>query len=260
MALSWSTGVRDFVAMHGSYKRAFQGGTLEIRSGSAPATADTAVSGTLLTTVHLSGGDIGKEVLAKGTVTLSGASGTVTSIVVGAHEILGATITFTSTLAATALLVAAQINRYQPIMGEKYMAVAAGASIQISALYGTGTAGNGTDVTTTCAGGDLSAVDVNMGGTAGTGVDGSNGLTFGDVATGVLSKTGTWVGTNGVTGVAGYFRLLGSINDAGTASTTLNRVQGVCGIASGDYPMTTTTLTATQTHTVDTFTLTLPAA
>jgi hypothetical protein len=61
-------------------------------------------------------------------------------------------------------------------------------------------------------------------------------------------------------GVAGYFRIIGSTNDAGAASTTAIRIQGACGISSGDYPMTSTTLTSAQTHTIDTFLLTLPGA
>lgn len=258
MALSWSQGIRDFIGIHGSYKRALQGGIVEIRTGSAPATANAAITGTLLCTVSLSAGAVTKEVLSKGCVTLIGSGGSVDSITVDGDEILGAVVAWDTDLTTTAAAVAAQINKYQPVHGEKYIATSSGAVITISALPGTGTAGNGKTVTTSVT--TMTKTDVNMGGTAGTGVSGSNGLTYGAVASGVLSKSGVWSGTNVATGVAGYFRILGSENDGGTASTTAIRVQGVCGISSGDYPMTTTTLTSGQVHTIDTFTLTLPAA
>lgn len=260
MALSWSQGIRDFVNVHGAYKRALGGGILEIRTGSPPATANTAISGTLLCTVSLASGAVTKEVLSKGCITLTGSGGSVDSITVGGKEILGAVVAWDTSLAITAAAVAAQINKHQPITGEKYIATSNGDVITISAMYGTGTAGNGTAGTVIAGVTTMGATVVSLGGTAGTGIAGSNGLTYGACTSGVLVKSGVWSGTNIVTGVAGYFRILGSENDGGTASTTAIRVQGVCGISSGDYPMTTTTLTAGQTHTVDTFALTLPAA
>lgn len=193
-----------------------------------------------------------------GCVTLAGSGGSVDSITVDGDEILGAVIAWDTDLATTAALVAAQINRNLPTHGEKYRATSNGAVITIIALPSTGTSGNGKTVTSSVT--TMTKTDVNMGGTAGTGVMGSNGLTYGDVASGVLSKSGIWSGVNVATGVAGYFRLIGSVNDGGTAGTTEIRVQGVCGISSGDYPMTSTTLTNGQTHTVDAFSLTLPAA
>lgn len=259
MALSWSTGIRNFAQSHGSYKRALQGGVLEIFTGSAPATADTAKSGTLLCTVSLGSGAVTKEVMNVATIVLSGSGGTVDSITINGSEILGAVVSYTTDLTETARLVTQQINSYQPVDGPKYFARSNGACINIAQLPGCGTAGSGwacTAAATTMTFASTTA----LGGTGGYGVAGSNGLTYGGSTAGIMSKSGVWSGVNVATGVAGYFRITGSENDAGTASTTSCRVQGVCGISSGDYPMTTTTLTSGQTHTVDTFLLTLPAA
>ena len=261
MALSWSKGLRDFVAVHGSYKRALQGGQLEIRTGSAPATADAAVTGTLLCTVTKASGARTKEALGRGCVTLAGSGGSVDSILVNGVDILGAAVAWDTDLTTTAANVAEQINSYQPIRGPKYMATSIGAVITIIMLYGTGTAGNGTAGTIVSSVTTMTSTDVSIGGTAGTGTNGANGLEFSGCTNGVLGKgTAAWSGVNVATGVAGYFRLISSVNDGGTAGTTEVRVQGVCGISSGDYPMTSTTLTSGQTHTVDAFSLTLPAA
>jgi len=259
MALSWSKGIRDFVAVHGSYKRALEGGRLEIRTGSAPATADAAATGTLLCTVSKASGTKGDEIQGKGCVTLSGSGGSVDGITVGGVEILGKVIAWDTDLATTAALVAQQINAYQPKDGPKYMATSLAAVIKIEALFGRGTNGTGAAVVSSVT--TMTKADVNMHGTAGVGTYGTNGLEFGGSTSGIIGKgTAAWSGVNVATGVAGYFRILGPIADGGTAGTREMRVQGVCGISSGDYPMTTTTLTSGQTHTVDAFTLTLPAA
>ena len=261
MALSWSEGLRNFIGQHGSYQRALNGGILELRTGSAPATANAAATGTLLCTVSLASGTVTKETLAKGCIILTGgAAGSVDSITINGVEILGAVVAFNGTLAQTAADVASQINKYVSPSGIKYIATASGTCVTISAVPGTGATPNAYPMTAGFT--TITATTSGFGtvGTAGTGINGSAGLTFGEIASGVLSKSGVWSGVNVATGVAGYFRILGSVNDAGAASTSLIRVQGACGIASGDYPMTTTTLTSGQTHTIDAFSLTLPAA
>jgi len=258
MALSWSTGIRNFANNRGSYQRALNGGIIELRTGSAPSTADAAVTGTLLCTVSLASASVTKEVLPAGTITISGSSGTCDSITVNGQEILGAAVTFTTDLTTTATLIADQINRYIPPGGVKYTATSAAAVITITALPGTGTSGNGYEISAT--GTTLTFASTQGLGTAAAGVCGSGGLTYGATTAGIMSKTGVWSGVNVASGVAGYFRILSSVNDTGTASTTAIRIQGACGISSGDYPMTSTTLTSGQTHTIDTFSLTLPSA
>jgi len=258
MALSWSTAIRDFANNHGSYQQALNGGIIEIRTGSAPSTADAAATGTLLCTVSLASASVTKEVLSQGSITISGSSGTVNSIKVNGCEILGTAVTFTTDLTTTAALVATQINQYIPPTGVKYMATSSGAVVTIKALYGCGTTPNGYEILATST--TLTIAATSGMGTSAAGVLGSGGLTYGATTAGVMSKVGVWSGVNVATGVAGYFRILAGVLDAGAASTTAIRVQGACGISSGDYPMTSTTLTSGQTHTIDTFSLTLPGA
>ena len=256
MALSWSTGARFFAAMLGSYKRAFQGGVLELRTGSPPATADSADTSSLINTVSLASGTVTKEVLSYGTVTLSGSGGQVDGITVNGLQVLGAVVPWNTDLATTAAAVATQINTYVPVDGCEYFATSAAAVITITALPGTGTTPNGFVVVTTVSGGTLAKVDVNLA----NGVARVNGLTYGAATGGILLKTGVWSGVNVLAGTAGHFRLLGSVVDAGGSSTTLVRVQGTCGIGSGDMPLVSTALDLGATHTVDSFQLILPAA
>lgn len=255
MALMFSTGLRDFVAMYGDYKRAFTGGALLIYTGSAPATADAAVTGTLLCTVTLGSAARTAEVLSSGTVTLaSGSSGTIDTLTVNSVEVMGAAVTYSSSLTATAALVVNQINSYIPTAGVRYMATSSGAIVTLTALPGTGTVPNGYVVASTAT--TMTTTDANMA----SGVAAVNGLTFSYSSSGVLSKSGTWSGVNGNTGTAGYFRLVSSVADAGALSTTLRRIQGTCGVSGADYNMSSTSLTSGATHTVDTFSLTLPAS
>ena len=259
MTLYYSTGLRNFVAAYGPYKRALQGGKMCIYSGTVPASADAAlVAGyTLLSTMTKASGALTLEVCAAGSATLAGVAGTVTSITVGAIEVLGATCTFVDTLTNLATAVAAQINAYCPLTGAEYIATSSGAKVIITCLPGTGVVtGN---VVTTGAGG-ITSTDVHVG-TEVTGVANVNGLTYGGATSGVLAKgSDVWSGVNAATGTASYFRLYGSVADSLALSTTLIRIQGTCGTSGTDYIMSSTSLTAGYTHTVDGFTLTLPAS
>lgn len=62
------------------------------------------------------------------------------------------------------------------------------------------------------------------------------------------TKLGTWTGTASAAGVAGYFRV---VDNAGTTT----HIQGTCGIGTGDLQLTNTNIAASQTVTIDTFTL-----
>jgi len=260
MTLYYSTGLRNFVAAYGPYKRALQGGVMNIYSGTVPASADAAlVSGyTLLSKVTLASGAHTNEVCAAGTFKLVGTVGTLTSVTVGAIEILGATVTFVDTLTNFATAVAAQINAYCPATGAEYIATSAVDVVTITCLPGTGIV-TGT-VAATGAGGITITPIVDVG-TAVTGIASVNGLTYGGATSGVLAKgTGVWSGTNLATGTASFFRLYGSVADSLALSTTLVRVQGTCGTSGVDYTMSSTSLVSGYTHTVDGFTLTLPAS
>lgn len=252
--IKYSTGLVDFLMQNGSFKRAFVNGELQVRTGSQVVTADTAVSGTLLCTYTLASGARTAETLPAASVTLaSGGSGSVTSITIGGYEILGATVAFNGTLAQTATDVATQINKYCSRGFAEVTAAAVSTKVTITA---TRASGNITGATVaTCS--TITTTDVAMG-TEIAGVTPVNGLGFGTSALGILSKDGVWSGVAAATGTAGWYRLVGSVTDAGGLSATAIRMDGSCGTSGADLNMATTSIVVANTYSIDTATFTLP--
>jgi hypothetical protein len=78
---------------------------------------------------------------------------------------------------------------------------------------------------------------------------------------GVLAKLAseTWSGVNAATGTATYYRHV-AVGDDGTLSTTQARIQGTIATAGADMNLSSTSLTAAATQTVDYYTVALPTA
>ncbi|HEY6019927.1 MAG TPA: hypothetical protein VIY48_08490 [Candidatus Paceibacterota bacterium] len=255
MALRYSTAVRNFMAGIGSYKDAFQNGRIEIYQGAQPATADAAVTGTLLCTITDNSQARTAEVLSAGSVTLTGgASGSVNTLTVNGIEVMGAAVPFNTSLTQTAADVAAQINRFHS--GAEYLASAAGAVVTITALPGTGTMPNGFIVASTVT--TLTKTDANMAG----GVAAANGLKYDFPANGAIAKLASqvWSGLNVASGTAGYYRQYGSVADAGGADTNLvyYREDGAISTSGAEMNLSSTALTAGATTTLGGSSLTIP--
>ena len=255
MALKYSTAARNAMAGILSYKDMFQNGRIEIYTGAQPATADAAVTGTLLCTITSSAGALTNEVLSAGTVTLNtGAAGSVDTLTVNGVEVMGAAVAFNTSLTQTAADVAAQINRYHSYA--EYIATSSGAVVTITALPGTGTTPNGFVVASTAT--TITKTDANMAG----GVAGVNGLRFGAPSGGAIAKlsTQTWSGVNAGTGTAGWYRRYGSVADAGGADAKLvyYREDGAISTAGAELNMSSTALVALATTTIGASTLTIP--
>lgn len=230
MTIRLSTGAVNKLMDTGSFKDVFANAVIDIYSGSQPATADTAASGTLLVTITKSSGAYTSETRAAGSVTLTGgAAGSVNTVTVNSIDILGGAVSYNTSLTQTAADVAAQINRNPKNL--LYVASSSGAVVTITAANGLGTLPNGWVVSATLT--TITATYVNMAG----GVDAANGLRF-DVATdGAVSKVAadTWSG-NGLApgGTAGWFRMR-EVGDSGSgASTTAARVDGSIGTSGAD--------------------------
>jgi hypothetical protein len=259
MTIRYSTALRNFLLKQGSMARALGGGKLNIYSGPQPATANTAASGTLLATITADGGAHTAEVRATGTVTLdSGASGSVDSIEVEGIEVLGSVISFTDSLTATAALVAAAINDNP--MNSLVEASSDGAVITLTAKLGLGALANG--LTVVSASTTIATTDVNLGSGV-TGVSSVNGLLFGEVSAGVLSKLASqeWTGLGLADGTAGWFRFVGPVADAGAtdSAAAFNRIDGNIATSGANMNMTNTNIVTGATQTVNTGTVTVPA-
>lgn len=233
----------------------FNRGRMEIYSGSQPATADAATTGTLLGIVSASSAALTKETRATGTVTLTGgASGTITNITVGGLNVIpDGAVPFNTSLNQTATDLADAVNR-NGVME----ATVSGAVVTLRGRPGTG-------VTTATIAGSLTTITATYVAMA-SGVAPLNGLIFGAPAAGVISKLASQVwsfaGINGP-GTAGWFRLYGSDTaDSGAIISTVNypRLDGSIATSGADLNLSNITIATSSANTIDTFSFTMPAA
>jgi len=258
MTIKLSTGLANFRLAGGSLQQALSGGKLKVYTGSQPANADAAPTGTLLCTYTDNAGGHTQEVRATGTVTLTGgSSGSVDAITVDGNEILGSAISYITSLTATAAAVVARINKNPR---NTVIASSSGAVITLTAKPGWGAAANGWVVATTVT--TITKTDVNIGSGV-AGVSAVNGLRFGAAAAGTMVKdsTQTWSGVGAATGTAGWFRFEGPVADSGAldSSETQIRLDGNVGTSGANLNMTgTTTLASGATHTISEFSPTQP--
>lgn len=256
MTLRYSTGLRNFMAKYGSLADALQNGEINVYTGAQPSSADGAPSGTLLCTITSGAAARTAEVLATGTVTLTGgASGSVDAVTVNSVDILGAAVAFNSTLTQTAADVAAQINRNKS--SPNYRATSDGAEVTIHALPGTGTQPNGYVVSAT-----LTTITASYGNMSG-GVAPVNGLKFDGPSDGEMEiyEDQVWSGVNVAAGTAGWFRFTGSVADSGLVDTdgVQIRLDGSVSTTGADLNLNNTTLAVDATTRITAATATVPA-
>jgi len=263
MALRYSKGLRNFLNEGGSMKQALANGRLLIYTGTQPASADDAVSGTLLATITLASGAHTAEVRATGSLTISGTtSGSVDTVTVNSIDILGGAVTHTGDVNTMATAVAAAINNNPKNL--LYTASSTGSSgvVTLTAKPGLGTLVNGHAVSATATTTTVGTF-VNIGSGV-AGVNPANGLRFGDSAAGVLIKDAsqTWSGDAVATGTAGWFRFLGAVADAGAADAAEQylRLDGNIATSGANLNLSSTAVVSGAAQRVTTFSLTLPAS
>ena len=257
MAIRITSALRNYVLQNGSFKQSLQNGKIEIYTGTQPTTPETAPTGSLLCTYTEASAAHTAEVLASGTVTLTtGASGSVNTVTVNGVNVLFAAVPYNASLNQTAADVAASIN--EGLNDPEYTATSAAAVVTITATRGTGATPNTFVVSATLT--TLTASFVNLAG----GVTPVNGLRFGSAAAGSLAKRAlqVWSGVAGATGTAGWFRFVGSVVDSNAldGSEAQIRLDGSISTVGADLNLSSTTITATATQTINSFTVTLPAA
>lgn len=249
MTIRFSTGLRNQLAQGQGFARIFHRGYIKVFSGAQPTTADLVETGSNLGIITLSAATLTKEVRATATLTVTGVSGTLTSVTVGTAPIVAdpGLVSYLTSTTVTAALIADAINRTGIAQ-----ATSSGAVVTVTAPAGMGTQWNGLALAAagiTCTGSNFAS-----------GVASVNGLYFAQPSSGTISKdTPTW-SMNGIgVGTAGWFRLYGS-NDPEGASSTLPRMDGSCGVGSGDAQFTSLSVSVGSPHTLDVFTFTIPAA
>mgnify|MGYP001160537246 CR=1 FL=1 len=89
----------------------------------------------------------------------------------------------------------------------------------------------------------------------------ANGLEFGSAGSGKIAKSSdVWSGVVETSGTASWFRFYANASDSGAADTTYiyPRMDGAVGTAGRELNMSSVSLTAGSTVTIDTFEITLP--
>ena len=257
MTIRLSTGLVNAMAQGLGFAGALNMGHIKVFSGAQPANADAAETGTLLGIFTRSSGTLTKETRATGTVTITGVSGgSINTITVGGLNIIpdGAITVSGDTTSTLASKLCDAINRTGIMEASVNAAV-----VTIKGRPGTG-------VTTAAVTGSLTtatATYVNMGSGV-AGVAPVNGLILDTPSAGVIAKPASHVWSfAGITaGTAGWARFYSSDTaDAGgllTAAPWYPRMDGSCGVGSGDFQRSTISITASLPVTMDTFQWTQP--
>lgn len=227
---------------------------VSIYSGSQPANADAATTGTLLGIVTLGSSAYTAETQATGTITITGSSGSITALLVGGFNIIGdtAAVLYNTSTTQTASDLTNAINR-----NGVYQATFSGAVVTIKPRPGVGASHNGYAVTSTAT---LTATYTNMSG----GVASVNGLAFGPPVGGVLSKPAgqVWGFTGIAAGTAGWYRITASVADAGallTAAPWLVRMDGAIATTGAEMSLSNISIAVNAPNTIDSFSFTMPA-
>ena len=256
MTIRLSTGARNGLAQGMGFGGMFNRGVIQIWSGSQPASADAAATGTLLATVSTSSGAVTNEVRATGTITLNtGASGSINTVTVGTFNIIpDGAVNFNTSLTQTAADLAESINR-----NGIFQATSAGAVVTITPRPGAGTTYNTLAVTATLT--TITAAYANMSG----GVAAVNGLIFGEPVAGLIGKgTGqVWSFNGAVAGTAGWYRLVQSASDGGgllSAAPWLPRMDGSVGTSGADLNLSNIVIAVGAPTTIDTWSFQVPAS
>ena len=253
-----STGMRNKIL---SMKREIMDDFVrKIYTGTAPASADDAATGTLLVTISKSSGAVSsneRSTPGRWSVTIPGthAAGTYAVSITTADSGTATTCTYDTSDPeghASNDAIAKGLARKIREGCSQVFAIAEGTN---SKLYIQGRVG-GLDISAVADGGGTVTI------TTFTEIEEasrSDAIYWGAPSSGEMDKSSdTWSGTNAATGTAGYFRDVRP-DDDGTLSTTQWRFQGAVSTSGAEYNVGNLSFTSGETHTIKTATLTEPA-
>ena len=251
MTIRLSTQLRNNIVGSTGVAASFSGGVIDVYSGTQPATADSAATGTLLGRVSIASTTYVAETPASATITLTGSSGSINTLNIGTFNIipLGA-VAFITDLTTTATALSDAINS-----NGIYRATSVGAVVTVTAPPGTGDAHNGLALAAT-----VTTMTATSSGNITGGVDATAGLTFGVPASGTVSKSGVWSFNGVAVGTAGWFRMKASAVDDNLATTTLVRLDGSIATSGADMNLSNITIAVSAPTTIDSLTITMPAS
>ena len=272
MAVYISTALRTGMLTATGMTTAFNDGVIDIYSGSQPASADAAPTGTKLVRITVSSGTYTLGVASSQTLTSNGSDVSNADTVTINSKVYTFKTTMTATegevhIGGTAALSGANlvyainnsggtaVTDYQ--IGQAHGNVVASGPVANVITLTSRTTGTGGDTLTL----SKSAATFSVGGATFSGGVNSAGLGFDAAAVGVLSKAAAevWSGIGLAAGTAGWFRFKGNATDADGISTTLARLDGSVANSGADMLMANVAVTVSAPVTVDTWSYTLPA-
>lgn len=257
MALKLSAALRDACNEMGSLKNVMSNCVMKWYTGAQPATAETAPTGTLACVFSSASGALTREVLAVGSVALTGgASGSVNTLTVNSLEIMGSATNFNTSLVQTATDIVTKINNNpQNLLFVASNVLGTSATITLTARPGLGALANWTVASTTTT---ITKTDTNLTG----GVTALNGLKWGDSVAGVLAKdpSQTWSGLALQTVSVGWFRIEAAVLDSFVTDATgvIMRIDGSIGISGAELNMGNPAIVTGVAQRIDNFSITLP--
>lgn len=258
MTVRLSTALRNAKVGTLGFTGALRNGYIGIYSGSQPASADAAFTGTLLGKVTNASGTIGQETQASQTITIAGtiAGGTISAVTIGGLNVIpGGAVAGRTDATTTAGDLADAINR-----DGLFTASSVGAVVTVKPRPGAGATYNAVTFAASVTGSITATVGA---GTLSGGAAGSNGLILTSPSAGVVSKSTlqVWSFNGSAAGVAGWARFYGSVSDDGSSvSTLLPRLDGSVATSGGDFSLSNITIAIGAPNTCDGFTWTQPAA
>ena len=257
MTVRLSTGLRSAINGRLGFAGAFAKCSINIYSGSQPATADAAATGTLLGVVTVSSGALTKEVQAAQTITIAGSAGSIDTVSVGGLNIIpDGAVAFDTSTAITATNLSNAINR-----NGLFTATVSGSVVTVSPRPGAGATYNGVSFATT-----VTTLTATVGAaTMSGGTSAINALTFDEPSAGSITKpsSAVWGFAGVAAGTAGWFRVVGSIADAGSAISAAPyyaRLDGSIATSGADLNLSNIAITVASPNTIDSFSYTTPAS
>jgi len=267
MAIRRSTALINKLAQGYGVRELLRDGRIYVFSGAQPTDADTAPSGTLLTTFTLGGGTYTEPVRSAAKFTIAGGSGSIDTVKVGgmSFNLLSAAVPYNGSTGQTATDVAANINaRQNPL---NIVADVSSSDVRLYLPYWLGALGDSLTLAVTAT--TLTA-QINGGSSTAFGGSGSpnagttavNGLNFLEAITdGVLTKeASTWQGTAVASGTAGWFRFVaGGSTYNGVADLDI-RFDGTVATSGGDMTISSASITSGAVYTISAGTISEPAS
>jgi hypothetical protein len=266
MTVQLSSKLANLIASGVDVRSAIGNFKRNIYSGTIPATADSAINGTLLAVLTKDGNAATFETLPKWKVTIAGTMGGIVTIKMGGSPIHAA-VTSVTDATTTAALLATAINGSTIKPWSGFTATSTGADLYIYGPVGSGATLNALTCTSTVTASVTATV-------ASSGLpDGTNGTTLGVTAVdccdydarsvaGVLTSTQTWKDNSAdASGTAAWYRDVYDAADTGTATTAYLRKQGTITSTGGggDFELASTSISATTPVQATGGTFTIPS-